>query len=254
MIYIATQKAFTPPKQEGYRLIHVGAAKKKSIGIYRDDTGDNISKKNPTFRELTGLYWIWKNSAVPCKGLVLPGRYFGKKSFSRKPEDVYTHAEMEAFLQATDIVLPCAENFSRTVRDELLEHCCTELVFDQLREVVEFLYPDYLADFDGFFAQNQCALSNMLFCRAELFDSYCQWLFDILFELERHVNLRCLGKHQQQLYGSLAERLLNVYVRHHHLTCRYLPVVQPGVSFRQKLSLQLRQFTYPIIFRLRKHS
>ena len=49
-----------------------------------DNTGDNISVKNPNYNELTALYWGWKNLDVDGMGLVHYRRYLslkGGKSF-----------------------------------------------------------------------------------------------------------------------------------------------------------------------------
>lgn len=54
------------PKDSMYLPMQVGASVKKAdgktldLGYTKDDTGDNISEKNPLFCELTGLYWAWK--------------------------------------------------------------------------------------------------------------------------------------------------------------------------------------------------
>ena len=49
------------PTDPAYLPVHVGAEGKDSIGYRPDNTGENISSKNPYFCELTGLYWAWKN-------------------------------------------------------------------------------------------------------------------------------------------------------------------------------------------------
>lgn len=52
------------PADKMYLPVHVGAEGKKDsdgkdldLGYVKDNTGDNISLKNPSFCELTGLYW-----------------------------------------------------------------------------------------------------------------------------------------------------------------------------------------------------
>ncbi|MDE5944144.1 MAG: DUF4422 domain-containing protein [Rikenella sp.] len=46
-----------------YRPIHVGKALSEVDipGTIGDDTGDNISRKNPLYCEMTAAYWAWKN-------------------------------------------------------------------------------------------------------------------------------------------------------------------------------------------------
>ena len=89
MIYIAAHKKFNVPQLDNYAVLQVGAQGKENLGYLQDNTGDNISYKNPNFCELTGLYWIWKNCDDEYKGLVHYRRYFGKSNLSSKPEDIY---------------------------------------------------------------------------------------------------------------------------------------------------------------------
>lgn len=59
--------------------IHVGKVLHPDVdlGIQRDDTGDNISLKNSSYCELTGMYWAWKNlRGVDVIGLCHYRRYF----------------------------------------------------------------------------------------------------------------------------------------------------------------------------------
>ena len=76
-VIVATHKACDIAQDPLYLPVHVGAAGKEDIGFTRDDSGDNISEKNPHFCELTGLYWAWKNLDDDYIGLCHYRRYFG---------------------------------------------------------------------------------------------------------------------------------------------------------------------------------
>lgn len=59
-------------KNECILPIQVGKANKDFTLSYcvGDDTGDNISEKNPFWCELTALYWAWKNLDADYYGLM----------------------------------------------------------------------------------------------------------------------------------------------------------------------------------------
>lgn len=69
-IIIATHKQHFMPSDDMYLPLHVGKSGKEELGYQGDDTGDNISAKNPNFCELTGLYWAWKNLPNDYLGLI----------------------------------------------------------------------------------------------------------------------------------------------------------------------------------------
>ena len=67
------------PSDICYLPLHVGKNGKEGFGYRGDDTGENISWKNPNYCELTGLYWAWKNLDVDYLGLVHYRRHFSAK-------------------------------------------------------------------------------------------------------------------------------------------------------------------------------
>ena len=244
MIYIAAHKEFDVPRLENYVHLQVGAEGKEDLGFLRDNTGDNISVKNPNFCELTGLYWIWKNTNDEYKGLVHYRRYFGKSNLSSKTKDIYTYDEMVDLLKGNDIVLPYVEYFKQNAKEEILIQCCTPEIFDELRRIIEELYPEYLEAFDQYFAQNKSVLFNMMFCSANIFDAYCEWLFSVLFELEKTVDLSKLDSYQKRLYGFLSERLLNVWLIKNNKKIRHVAIVNVEMPTKEKIVLLLRRMKH----------
>ena len=69
-----------------YFPIHVGKAlSDKDLSIQPDNEGENISHKNQSYCELTGMYWAWKNlKNVDVIGLCHYRRYFDFHNQCRK--------------------------------------------------------------------------------------------------------------------------------------------------------------------------
>lgn len=254
MIYIATHKKFNVPNLNGYCALQVGAEGKEKYGYLRDNIGNHISGKNANYCELTGLYWIWKNIDDSYKGLVHYRRYFGRNNLSNKISDICSYEYLLNCLKSVDIVLPYVEYFKQNAKEEILLHCCTEEIFDKLRQIIETKYPDYIETYDRYFNENKASLFNMLFCKREIFDAYCEWLFSILFVLEKQVDLAKLNTYQQRLYGFLSERLLNVWVIKNKLVVKHLPVIHMELPVFDRIRLVRRRFTNRFRFWIKRGS
>ena len=48
-IIVASHKKYRMPEEDMYVPVQVGANGRKDIGMLRDDSGDNISEKNPNY-------------------------------------------------------------------------------------------------------------------------------------------------------------------------------------------------------------
>ena len=211
-IFVCTHKNFTPPDDSIYSPLHVGRAISSDLGFAGDDTGDSISEKNKSFCELTGLYWIWKNSDSDIVGLCHYRRYLVKD------EAFLTREYIEKTLTADgyDIIMPSSGWSPYETNEKHYQNIHFFKDYKCLREVLSEKYPEYLPAFDHFSKTNLVSLANIIITRKDIFDEYCTWLFDILFEVEKRTDLTGYDTFQFRLYGYLSERLLRIWLFMHN--------------------------------------
>ena len=244
-VYIAAHKAFAVPTESGYIPLQVGAEGKADLGYTPDNTGDHISEKNSHYCELTGVYWVWKNTDDAYKGLVHYRRYFRGKQ-GRLTED-----EIRALLADYAILLPRQEILRESAYQEFCLHSGYEKDLIALRAAVAAVDAAVLPAYDQVMAGNRLHLYNMLVTSGEEFDAYCAWLFAVLGELEKSVDMTGYTPYQQRLYGFLSERLLNVWVTHRGLTVKTLKVYNTEQTLKGRLKLFLRRQKNRLFFRIK---
>ena len=221
-IIVATHKKYQMPENEIYVPIHVGAEGKESIGYQRDNTGDNISIKNPYFCELTGLYWAWKNLDADYIGLVHYRRYFTEKKFIPKKEEkkfkiVLTKEKIEKKLEKNDIILPKQRNYFIENVYSHYEHTMHIEPLIETGKIIQEKYPGYYHEFENLKKTTKMHAFNMFIMKKEYLDKYCTWLFDILFELEKRVDVSQYDSFHARLFGRVSERLLDVWIKTNNL-------------------------------------
>lgn len=251
-IYIASHKKFEQFPLKDYRVLQVGAEGKESLGYLRDNTGDNISYKNPNYCELTGLYWIWKNDKKSdVTGLVHYRRYFSTAKFSSSSAYFLDGTEIGEILRNYDIILPKREWLKETAWEEYYMVSGLEKDLKRVEKIIGEVYPECMPAFCEYFYQNRSWLYNMMICRKELFDEYCEWLFDILFRLETQVDYKDYSDYQKRIFGFMSERLLNVWVIYKNLKVKELRTVNTEMSLKERLRIWLRRRKNRMVFAAR---
>ncbi len=212
-IIIATHKKYRMPKDKMYLPLHVGAEGKKNLGYQKDNVGDNISSKNASYCELTGLYWAWKNLNVDYIGLVHYRRYFGKKN-----RDLYSgilsYKDILDDLGKIKVFIPKKRRYYIETLYSHYAHTHYAEHLDITRKIIEEKYPEYLIEYDQVMKQRWGYMFNMMIMDVTLLNEYCEWLFDILLELEKRVDSNNLSGFQGRFYGRVSEIIFNVWLKH----------------------------------------
>jgi hypothetical protein len=229
-ILVATHKNYKMPADGVYAPIHVGRAGKKDLGYLGDNTGDNISAKNPSFCELTGLYWAWKNLDCDYIGLCHYRRHFSLKSgrslFAKEKIDyVLKREEISALLDEYDVVLPTKRNYYIETIHSHYKHAHNIRDLELTRSIIETLYPAYIPSYERVMSGRKLYLFNMFIMKKLQFDAYAQWLFDILFQLEKEIDISSYDDYQKRVLGFISERLFNVWIENQNLKSCHIPVI-----------------------------
>lgn len=219
-IIVATHKPYFMPKDSIYLPLHVGAEGKKdnegkplNIGFVKDNTGENISDKNPFYCELTGLYWAWKNVNAAYLGMAHYRRHFSYKRKSRNPfENILNTKEAKKLISSYKVILPQKRKYYIETLYSHYAHTHYAGHLDMVREIIQSKYPQYIRAFDKVMKQTYGYMFNMMIMKKELLDIYCTWLFDILFALEETNITPGLSFYQGRFYGRVSELLFNVWL------------------------------------------
>ena len=230
-IYVATHKKYDVVDNDIYIPLQVGSAINKDLGYQKDSDGENISNKNKSFCELTGLYWIWKNSNAKITGLVHYRRYFFKKIFSNKQSNIIDYEEINDYLKKYDCIVTKKSKiiFGTVEKYYIKKHHKQD--YDALRTVIKEQYPDYLNSFEKVSKSNYYYNLNMMICDKKILNSYCKWLFGILFEVEKITDISNYSDYDKRLYGFLSEIMLRVWLEKNNLKLKECYVYNNEIGF-----------------------
>ena len=213
-IYVVSHKDIRMPEGNIYIPVQVGPAKDDFSGFVRDNTGENISEKNPNYCELTAQYWAWKNRKADVKGLVHYRRLFSKgkrmlgASLEKKYENVLDEKTLVDVMKKHDAILPKKRNYYIETLWSHYEHSHKIEGLEETRKVIAEKYPDYLMKFDEVMKRRSAHMFNMIIAKDKVFSGY--------------------SVSEARIFGYISELLMDVWIEQNQIDYVELPVMFMG--------------------------
>ena len=231
-----------------YVNVRCGAVfdKRENIDMLGDNTGDNISEKRDMYNELTVQYWAWKNVDADYYGLCHYRRYFSL-SKKRYEQDIYANLiedyiskkNIEKYkLNDSDYLSELFKNFDVIVTEPYnVSHIAKNLReqygaqkylysehIDILLDIIKEKYPKYYHLAKEYIYSDELIPCCMFIMNKKLFNEYNEFVFDILFECEKRIEINQLSSEGIRVFGHLGERLLGIFIncRQKELRVKYL--------------------------------
>lgn len=207
-IFTMTHKTFPAPKDPTYVPLQVGRAGAGDLGYMGDDTGVSISEKNCYYGELTGVYWVWKN----IKTSEVVGICHYRRYFCTEEGRILTRKEYEGILADYDMITSKRLKLNYSYYDGYArDYNIHDL--EATGEVIRQFYPAYYEVFRELVHDKGTFFGNMMVCKKELFDEYCEWLFGIFEKAENRIDASGYDAYHKRVYGFISEFLLYVWVK-----------------------------------------
>lgn len=239
-VLVATHKEYWMPDDKVYLPIQLGRAINPELPYIGDNTGENISTKQPYYSELTAIYWAWKNLKADYIGINHYRRYFSNEHFhffgEADKSKLFNYDDFAKAMQKAPVLLPKERNYYISSRYEQYKNAHNIKDLEICREVIQQSCPEYLPSFDYTLSKTHGHILNMFVMRYDIFCNYCEWLFYILFEVEKRLDLSNRDTYQRRVYGYLSERLLDVWIDRNRMSffeCDY--VVLENIDWIKKI-------------------
>lgn len=244
-IIVVTHKEYKMPCDTVYLPVCVGVGRDALRNKYQaDDEGENISDKNILYCELTALYWAWKNLNCDYIGLAHYRRYLTESKRSKNIEDALSQPRIEELLMDYDIIVPKEKRYSQTIADHYI-NCIKsrkdahKIHLQLLRDSILEVAPEYIAEYDKTMNGHSAHMLNMFVMKKQDLDNYCEWLFKVLFVLEKKIYDHDV--YYDRIMGAFSEFLLDVWIRTNKKTYIEVELIETERDYWGKIKWALKR-------------
>ena len=215
-----------------------------------DDTGDNISKENPKYNELSAQYWVWKNykevGNPEYVGFMHYRRHFLLNTNKELPKEKWLSnsswylttgiddSYLEYFnddsilksVEDVDCIVPTVYDYRnymhksliddyKNLRGQHVEH------FHLMIDTVKWLYPDYAKIAEQVRGGYLKYIANMFIMKKDMFFEYCEFLFNIEKEVDKQIDSTYFHEHEMRFLGFLGEIILTIFILYQKTQNKY---------------------------------
>ena len=120
--------------------------------------------------------------------------------------------KVHQLLQKYDVLLPKKRNYYIETNYSHYIHAHYKEPLDKTREIIKNSYPAYLKEFDRVMKNRKAHMFNMFIMRKEAFDSYCNFMFDVLGKLENTIDISNYSVQEARVFGYISELLMDVWL------------------------------------------
>lgn len=211
--------------------IQVGTSLSKNVlpNMLHDNEGENISDKNKMYCELTAQYYAWKNIQADYYGFFHYRRYltFSNKHYKENYEGIFRkklddsvikefgldEENMRNVIEKYDVIAPkkafainvyAQYNLALTQNKKDIDFCLN-YIYQHFPEMAKIAKKAIYSATSYF--------CNMFIMKKEIFNNYCEWLFEILEAHEKAMELEHYDVQAYRVSGYLAERLCAIYLK-----------------------------------------
>lgn len=188
---------WTVPMQVGCRWA------KKRYGECFDDEGDSIAEYNRNLAEMTAAYAVWKKqSGAVYKGLCHYRRHY-----------VITGQEIKRMQsEGIDVLLTIPRYAPYGIKNMFLaETPVKEPVYEMMLQAIKECHPEDEAEFAAYMEDCLYYPNNMVVAKAEIYDSYCEWIFPVLMRMSELDKETGYGHESDRHVAYAAELLTSFY-------------------------------------------
>lgn len=127
---------------------------------------------------------------------------------------VLSSEEVASLVNQYKVIVPKKRKYYIETIYSHYDHTFDGKQLDTAREIIESRYPEYLESFDTIMNRRSGYIFNMFIMEKELLNSYCEWMFDILFTLVGKIGVEGMTDFEKRYAGRVSERLFNVWLEY----------------------------------------
>ena len=124
-----------------------------------------------------------------------------------------------------DVILPRKRYYYIETTYNQYIHAHHKEDLDITEAILKERYPEYLESYKEVMGKTNGHRFNMFIMKKEVLDKYCEWLFDVLFELEKRLDFSQYSANDARVFGFVGERLLDVWILKNGIAYKEIPYV-----------------------------